>query len=311
MKKLRVAILAGGISSEREISLISGEMVFKNCPRDKYLPFLLDPKELLDKEKWSTFIKKLKRADVVFIALHGSMGEDGTIQGFLESLGIPYTGSGVLSSALAMDKVKTKQIFHFHNIPTPQWTLIEKEKPIPPLTFPSVIKPQKQGSSVGVTIVFSEAELSGALESAFKYDPVVIAEKYIEGRELSVPILEVEGAPTPLPVIEIIPNEGFYDYYHKYTPGVTKEVVPAPLKRETESRVKEVALAAYRALDCDNFARVDLRLDKQENPFVLEVNTIPGLTPLSLLPLSAQAMGISFSSLIDIILQNALRKGKK
>lgn len=306
--KLRVAILAGGVSSEREISLISGEMVFKNCPRDKYLPFLLDPKELLEESKWSSFIDKLKSADVAFIALHGELGEDGTIQGLLESLGIPHTGSGVLASALAMDKVKTKEILHFHNIPTPPWTTLEKSKPIPSLTYPLVIKPQRQGSSVGVAIVQTEEELLPALEKAFQYDPLAIAEIYIKGRELSVPILEIEGTPITLPVVEIIPNEGFYDYYHKYTPGATKELIPAPLEKETEEKVKEVALSAYKALGCSSFARVDLRLDEKENPFVLEVNTIPGLTPLSLFPLSAQAMGISFPQLIDIIIQNALKK---
>ncbi len=310
MNKTRVAILAGGISSEREISLLSGEMVLKNCPRDKYIPFLLDPKDLLEKEKWSDFIRELKSADVIFIALHGRMGEDGVIQGLLESLGIPYTGSSVLASALAMDKVKSKQIFYFYNIPTPPWRLLEKSKPIPPLTYPLVIKPQRQGSSVGVTIVLSEEELPHALNKAFQYDPLAIAENYIKGRELSVPILEIDDVPTTLPVVEIIPNEGFYDYYHKYTPGSTREIAPAPLKKETEKKVKEVALAAYKALGCANFARVDLKLDEEENPFVLEVNTIPGLTPLSLLPLSAQAMGISFSQLIDIIIQNALRKSR-
>lgn len=311
MEKIRVAILAGGVSSEREISLISGKTVFENFPKDKYLPFLLDPKDLLDEEKHSSFMNQLRSADVVFIALHGKMGEDGTIQGFLESLGIPYTGSGVLASALALDKVKSKQVFHYYNIPTPPWTLIEKSKPLPPLTYPLVVKPQGQGSSVGVTIVNSKEELPMALYNAFRYDPVAIAESYIKGRELSVPILEIEGTPTALPIVEIIPNEGFYDYYHKYTPGATREIVPAPLKRKTEKRVKEVALAAYRALGCRNFARVDLRLDEEEKPFVLEVNTIPGLTPLSLLPLSAQAMGIPFPQLIEIILQNTLSESRR
>jgi len=157
-----------------------------------------------------------------------------------------------------------------------------------------------------VTIVQSPQELSPALHNAFRYDPIAIGESYINGREISVPILENDGVPSALPVVEIIPNEGFYDYQHKYTPGATKEIVPAPLKKEREKIVKEVALAAYNVLGCRNFARVDLRLDEEENPFVLEVNTIPGLTPLSLLPLSAQAMGISFSQLIDIIIQNAL-----
>ncbi|MBC7327139.1 D-alanine--D-alanine ligase [bacterium] len=310
MRKLKVAILAGGISAEREVSLISGESVYQNCPRDKYTPYLLDPRDLLDEEKKLSFLKRLLEADVAFIALHGKMGEDGTIQGFLESLGIPYTGSGVLASALAIDKLRTKQIFHFYNIPTPPWVIIEKTKPIPSLSYPVVIKPQKQGSSVGVTIVKSEEELPSALELAFQYDPIVIGEKYIEGRELSVPILEMNGEPTALPIVEIIPDEGFYDYYHKYTPGVTKEVAPAPLESETEEKIKKLAISAFKALGCENFARVDLRLDSDDNPFILEINTIPGLTPLSLFPFSAKTMGISFPQLIDTIIQNALSTRK-
>jgi D-alanine-D-alanine ligase len=253
----------------------------------------------------------LKKVDVVFIALHGKYGEDGTIQGFLEILGIPYTGSDVLSSALAMDKLKSKQLFTLYEIPTPPWEIIEKDKALPKLEFPLVIKPQRQGSSIGVTIVQSEEELSEALQKAFQYDPIAIAEKYIKGRELSVPILDIDGSPSALPIVEIVPRGQFYDYYHKYTEGATQEIVPAPLEKTMEMKVKEIAISAYKALGCRNFARVDMRLSEDNEPFVLEVNTIPGLTPLSLLPLSAKAAGISFPQLIDIIIQNALRKKEK
>ncbi|MGB9876665.1 MAG: D-alanine--D-alanine ligase family protein [bacterium] len=307
MSKLRVAVLAGGISSEREISLLSGQMVIKHCPRDKYIPFHLDPREILEEGKLASFIRKLKKADVVFIALHGKLGEDGTIQGFLETLGIPYTGSDVLASALAMDKLKSKQLFASLNIPTPPWKVLEKDKPLPSLNFPVVVKPQSQGSSIGVTIVEREEELPKALEKAFQYDPVVIAEDFIRGREISVPILEIEGQAQALPVVEIVPKGQFYDYYHKYTEGATEEIVPAPLPMEVEKKVKEIALSAYKAIGCRNFARVDIRLNERNEPFVLEVNTIPGLTPLSLLPLSAKAAGISFPQLIDIIIQNSLK----
>jgi len=310
LSKIKVAVLAGGISSEREISLLSGEMVIKHCPRDKYIPFLLDPKELLEGKGLASFIKKLKKADVVFIALHGKYGEDGTIQGFLETLGIPYTGSDVLSSALAMDKLKSKQLFTFHKIPTPPWKIVEKDKPLPPLEFPIVIKPQREGSSIGVAIVQKEEELASALQKAFQYDPIAIAEKYIKGKELSVPILDRNGIPSALPIVEILPKGQFYDYFHKYTEGATEEVVPAPLEKAVEMKVKEVALLAYKALGCRNFARVDIRLSEDNEPFVLEVNTIPGLTPLSLFPLSAKAAGISFTQLIDIIIQNAMRRNE-
>jgi D-alanine-D-alanine ligase len=309
--KLKVAVLAGGISSERDISLLSGEMVIKHCPKDKYIPFHLDPKEILEGRDFASFVNKLKKVDVVFIALHGKYGEDGTIQGFLEILGIPYTGSDVLSSALAMDKLKSKQLFTLYEIPTPPWEIIEKDKALPKLEFPLVIKPQRQGSSIGVTIVQSEEELSEALQKAFQYDPIAIAEKYIKGRELSVPILDIDGSPSALPIVEIVPRGQFYDYYHKYTEGATQEIVPAPLEKTMEMKVKEIAISAYKALGCRNFARVDMRLSEDNEPFVLEVNTIPGLTPLSLLPLSAKAAGISFPQLIDIIIQNALRKKEK
>jgi len=309
--KLKVAVLAGGISAEREISLLSGEMVIKHCPRDKYIPFHLDPKEIFEGKNLASFLNKLKKADVVFIALHGKFGEDGTIQGFLEILGIPYTGSDVLSSALAMDKLKSKQLFTFYNIPTPPWQIVEKDKPLPRLKLPVVIKPQREGSSIGVTIVQTEEELSEALQRAYQYDPIAIAEDYIRGRELSVPILDIDSRPTTLPIVEIVPKGKFYDYYHKYTEGATEEIVPAPLEKSVELKVREIALSAYKALGCRNFARVDMRLSEDNEPFVLEVNTIPGLTPLSLLPLSARAAGISFSRLIDIIIQNALMKMEK
>lgn len=301
----------GGVSSEREISLLSGEMVRKHCPRDKYITFPLDPQDLLEESKAKRFLSRLLTADVAFIALHGPLGEDGTIQGLLEALGIPYTGSGVLASALALDKVKSKEIFAFHNIPTPPWMVLSAQDPLPSLSYPVVVKPQRQGSSVGVSIVETPEQLPLALQTAFRYDPYCIIEKYIEGREISTPILEIDGEPKVLPIVEIIPKEGFYDYYHKYTENATQEIVPAPLEEEVKKEVEKVSLSAYNALGCSGFARVDLRLDRNGSPFVLEVNTIPGLTPLSLLPLSAKSAGISFSQLIDIIIQNALRKRRK
>ncbi len=311
MAKLRVAVLMGGVSSEREISLLSGQMVRKHCPRDKYITFPLDPKDLLDKSRAKRFLSRLLTADVAFIALHGPLGEDGTIQGLLEVLGIPYTGSGVLASALALDKVKSKEIFTFHNIPTPPWVVLSSQDPLPSLSYPVVVKPQRQGSSVGVSIVETPEQLPLALQTALRYDPLCIVEKYIEGREISTPILEIDGEPKALPIVEIIPKEGFYDYYHKYTENATQEIVPAPLEEEVKKEVEKVSLSAYNALGCSGFARVDLRLDQNGSPFVLEVNTIPGLTPLSLLPLSAKSAGISFPQLVDIIIQNALSKRRK
>ncbi len=301
-------MLLGGPSSEREVSLKTGRAVASALRRQG-----LDVVEIDVGEDLSRLVDQLKevRPHVVFIALHGTFGEDGVIQGVLEYLGLPYTGSGVLASALAMDKVASKRLFSYHGIPVPRYTIFRKEgwtlpgeTPLEELSYPLVVKPAAEGSTIGVSIVKEEEDLEGALKEAYKYGDTVLVEEFIEGREITVGILGEE----PLPVIEIIPETGFYDYRAKYTPGLTRYEVPAKLPRETAIMVQDMALLAHRALGCRDVSRVDFRLAEDGTPYILEVNAIPGMTETSLLPKAAAAAGISFEELVLRILESALKK---
>ena len=301
-------MLLGGPSSEREVSLKTGRAVASALRRQG-----LDVVEIDVGEDLSRLVDQLKevRPHVVFIALHGTFGEDGVIQGVLEYLGLPYTGSGVLASALAMDKVASKRLFSYHGIPVPRYTIFRKEgwtlpgeTPLEELSYPLVVKPVAEGSTIGVSIVKEEEELDGALKEAYKYGDTVLVEEFVEGREITVGILGEE----PLPVIEIIPETGFYDYRAKYTPGLTRYEVPAKLPRETAIMVQDMALLAHRALGCRDVSRVDFRLAEDGTPYILEVNAIPGMTETSLLPKAAAAAGISFEELVLRILESALKK---
>ncbi|RLD95553.1 MAG: D-alanine--D-alanine ligase [Aquificota bacterium] len=308
MEKMRIALLLGGPSSEREVSLKTGGAV-ASALRKKGL----DVVELDVGEDLSKLVEDLKRVEpqVVFIALHGAFGEDGVIQGVLEYLGLSYTGSGVLASALAMDKLASKRLFSYHGIPVPRYTIFRREGwtlpgevPLEELSYPLVVKPAAEGSTIGVSIVDKEEVLEAALRKAYKYGDTVLVEEYIEGREITVGILGDE----PLPVIEIIPETGFYDYRAKYTPGLTRYEVPAKLPRDMALMVQDMALLAHRALGCKDVSRVDFRLSEDGTPYVLEVNTIPGMTETSLLPKAAAAAGISFEELVLRILESALKK---
>ncbi len=301
-------MLLGGPSSEREVSLKTGRAVASALRRQG-----LDVVEIDVGEDLSRLVDQLKevRPHVVFIALHGTFGEDGVIQGVLEYLGLPYTGSGVLASALAMDKVASKRLFSYHGIPVPRYTIFRKEgwtlpgeTPLEELSYPLVVKPAAEGSTIGVSIVKEEEDLEGALKEAYKYGDTVLVEEFVEGREITVGILGEE----PLPVIEIIPETGFYDYRAKYTPGLTRYEVPAKLPRETAIMVQDMALLAHRALGCRDVSRVDFRLAEDGTPYILEVNAIPGMTETSLLPKAAAAAGISFEELVLRILESALKK---
>ncbi len=306
--KMRIALLLGGPSSEREVSLKTGRAI-SSALKGKGL----DVVEIDVGEDLSRLVEDLERVapQVVFIALHGAFGEDGVIQGVLEYMGLPYTGSGVLASALAMDKVASKRLFSYHGIPVPRYTIFRKEgwtlpgeTPLEKLSYPLVVKPAAEGSTIGVSIVKEEGDLEGALEEAYKYGDTVLVEEFIEGREITVGILGDE----PLPVVEIIPETGFYDYRAKYTPGLTRYEVPARLSRETTVMVQDMALLAHRALGCQDVSRVDFRLAQDGTPYILEVNTIPGMTETSLLPKAARAAGISFEELVLRILESALKK---
>ena len=308
-KKLHIALLLGGTSSERKVSLKTGEQIFKYLDRKKYFVKKYDPK--FDLEKIS---KKSKEIDLAFLALHGKVGEDGTIQKWLESNNIFYTGSGVKASSLAMDKIASKKIFLKNKILTPEFKVLKKfgKNPRDPSVVPissgllqddihslRVIKPSDSGSSVGVSIVKKQSQIKPALKKAFKESEKVIVEKFINGLELSVPILGDKA----LPVIEIIPKTEFFDYQAKYIPAFCKEIVPARISSILTKKAQEIALKAHQSLFCRGYSRVDMILDKQGRIWVLEVNTLPGLTANSLVPKSAKAAGIEFQALLDEIIK--------
>ncbi len=295
----------GGWSAEREISLMTGKAVLQALKEEEYKVIGIDLDE--------NIVEKLKkyRIDFVFLALHGPIGEDGRIQGLLEILGIPYTGSGTLASALAMNKIYAKQIFSQAGIPTPKWTVLPSlhvtRYTLHGLNFPLVVKPAAQGSAIGVSIVKKKEGLSSAIKKAKKLDKEVLIEEYIPGKEITVGIL---GEKT-LPVIEIIPKTIFYDYQAKYAPGGSEHLIPARLEKRVAERTARIALAAHQALGCRAYSRVDLRVDGKGQPWVLEINTIPGMTKRSLLPDAARAMGISFNQLVLKIIEYSLVTQKR
>ena len=258
----------------------------------------------------------LKKFDVAFLALHGKYGEDGTIQGFLELLKIPYTGSGVLASAIAMDKVYSKKIFEFENIPTPPYLVFDlnnkgqkdeiAEKADRSLGYPLIVKPNRGGSSIGVSIVQNPHNLVHAIKEAGKHDGKVLIEKFIRGKQLTVSIIGRD--PQALPIIEIRPKSGFYDYQSKYTPGFTEYIVPAPLEKDLAEQVCSFAIKCHNALGCSVISRVDFMHGNDGSINILEVNTIPGMTPTSLVPKAAAICGISYEMLTEIILNCASLK---
>lgn len=298
-KNTVVGVLMGGRSAEREVSLRTGTAILGALERRGHRVIGIDAG--LDLPK----ILARRQVSVAFIALHGRGGEDGTVQGLLESLGIPYTGSGVLASALAMDKKQSKLIFSACGLPTPRFEVFTREdrgrRQLARLSPPVVVKPVCEGSSVGMSIVDSAARLAPALARAFRYDPEVIVEAYVPGRDLTVGVLCGEV----LPVVEMRPRGGFYSYSAKYKKGKTEYLVPAPLTARQAARTQELALAAHLALGCRGASRVDFRLDERGRPLLLEVNTIPGMTETSLLPKAAGAAGIGFDQLVARILADA------
>jgi len=301
LKNICIGILEGGISEEREISFLSGEQVYYSLKKANINSVRLDI--YTDDEEIVRKMIQESRIDVAFVALHGRFGEDGQIQKILEDLNIPYTGSDPHASFLAMNKIASKRIFLEKNIPTPPFYFLENKKKVKiNFKFPVVVKPYFSGSSIGVSIVRREEELEKALEGAFRWSEKVIVEKYIEGRELTVGILEEKA----LGVVEIKYKDDFFNFHTKYGEEKTQIFAPAQLEESVYKKVQMIALSAHKALGCRDFSRVDIRLDKNGNPFVLEVNSIPGLTSHSLLPLSAKCCGISFDELIKRMIMLAL-----
>lgn len=301
----RIGVLAGGPSSERDISLRSGKAVHSALLSQGFDAVLLDIKDDIRDVIADNMI------DVAFIALHGKFGEDGTVQKMLEDANIPYTGSDVVASRLALDKIASKEIFIKNNIPVPAYTVFEKNHYLADvadkLGYPLVVKPQFEGSSIGLSVVREKKFLNDALDKAFQYGDKLLLEQYIEGRELTVGILENRA----LPVIEIVTRDKVYDYEAKYKNADTKYLVPADIDRDAYEKASLLGAMAHKALGCNSFSRVDIIMTDDGRMFVLEVNTIPGMTERSLLPKAAAAIGLRFGDLCVKILENALSRAGK
>ncbi len=329
--RLRVAVLTGGASAEREVCLMSGRKVFAALDPERFQATMIDL-AAVTRARAGELARLLfapageaelgagtapeapapdARPDVVFIALHGGAGENGSVQAVLDLLDIPYTGSGVLASAMALHKPIAKKLFEREGIPTPRWITVRPEEEAAErrageVGLPCVVKPAAEGSSLGVTIVREEAQLRPALEEAWRFGREALVEEYIAGVEISAPVLGNED-PEVLPIIEIAPGEQyeFYDYQAKYTPGATEEIIPARIGEEQAARAREVTLAAHRALGCRGMSRVDMIVGEDE-VYALELQTIPGLTETSLLPRAAEAAGIPFPRLVERLIELAL-----
>ncbi|HHV72716.1 MAG TPA: D-alanine--D-alanine ligase [Clostridia bacterium] len=307
----KIAVLLGGKSAEREVSLKTGEAIFKALINNGYRAEKIDTAE--------NFIQQLEKGnyDLAFLALHGRYGEDGTIQGLLETIGMPYTGSGVLSSAICMNKIITKKLLRAEGIPTAkfcsfslsdykrQGSAVLEQQILKELNMPFVVKPANEGSTIGLTVVNRPTQLKEGLELAFLHDNQVIAEEFIKGVEVTAGIIG-NSDPLVLPLVEIVPKKGIYDYESKYTKGMTEYIVPARLPQDFYESAQQVARKAYLALGCRGAARIDLIVAGDGTPFVLEANTIPGMTETSLLPKAAKAAGIEFDALIEQMVRLAL-----
>ncbi len=300
MSSKKIALISGGLGAERDVSLVTGRAFAKALDELKY--------SYTELEAGPDLPGRLQtlRPDVALLALHGKYGEDGTVQGVCEYLKIPYSGSGVMASSVAMNKYYSKQIFKFHEIPTPRFQMFfsERHQPdrfLPDLGWPVVVKPSREGSTVGISIAKSQSELPAALKLAMKYDREILIEEFIPGQEITVAVLQ-DRALTP---VEIAPKQGFYDYKNKYTAGNTDYILPPNMPKDVIETCKDLALRTHRALQCRVYSRVDFRLNEDLTPYVLEVNTLPGCTPTSLLPKAAAHDGISFAELIRILVEKA------
>jgi len=311
-QKPRVAVVCGGPAAEAEVSRVSGRGV-----ADALLA-TYENVVTLELDEAITERLKAEHIDVVFPILHGPPGEDGTFQGLLEIVGIPYVGSGVLASACAMDKIVAKQIFRANGLPLAKDIVVQRSEGasraasriLDLLGTDVVVKPSSQGSALGVLFGRDVPDLEGALENAFSYDDRVLVEERVEGREITVAILEREGIEA-LPVIEVrTPPGSWYDYEHRYTPGLSEHIIPAPLHEEQCRRTQQIAKLAHESLCCRDLSRVDFVVPEGGEPIVLEVNTLPGMTPTSLYPDAARAAGVSFETLVAYLIERALSRSK-
>jgi D-alanine-D-alanine ligase len=340
--KPKILILAGGDSEERAVSLASAKAITESLIRLGYMVKAIDSasgqsllgedgRYLYDKDTASISTIALKEkgsmaltrsinseeygdVDVVFLALHGGMGEDGTIQALLDLAGKKYTGSGILASAIAMNKAFAKSLVKKENIPTPDWILLKSRNlPMSPadlieikgrFSFPVIVKPNDSGSTVGLTLVKRESDLEAALKEAAEVSKEILVEKYIKGREITSAIL----CGRSLPLVEIIPTNELYDYQCKYTKGKSQYICPAQIPSDVADKIRDMAARAYQVMGCEGLCRADFILEEPDSPFFLEVNTLPGMTELSLAPMAAREAGIDFDHLIEKIIYSAMEK---
>lgn len=339
---MNIVVLSGGLSNERDVSLSSGSQIANALIKNGHRVLLLDlylglkevitfeeaykvygetvydykvPKiapnleKLIDKnngrrsEIGENVISICKSADIVFLGLHGGIGENGKLQAIFDLHNIKYTGSGYKGSLLAMDKIVSKEIMTVNNILTPEWSIIDSENNNT-LMAPAVVKPNDNGSSIGVKVAENQDELKDAIDVAKQYSNTVLVEQKIEGREFSVGVLGEEV----LPIIELIPKEGFYDYSNKYQPGATEEITPADISSENTKRMQDIALNIFEKLGLEVYGRVDFIMDSNENIYCIEANSLPGMTPTSLLPQEAEANGINYEQLCEKIVEYSLSK---
>lgn len=307
--KMKLALIAGGKSGERDVSLAGAKGVVAALNKEKYEVVQYDP--ACDLAKLAQDAQNLHAA---FILLHGPLGEDGSMQGFLDLLDLPYQGSGVLGSALAMDKNLAKMMYRQAGLPVAEWLMVRagdagKEEVVAELGFPLVIKPVRQGSSLGMSIAFKQADLVEGLNKAFAFDDEVMVERYVRGREITCGVIGNDELQA-LPLVEIIPGEDhpFFDYEAKYKPGASREICPADLSPELTALAQDYGIRAHQALHLRGYSRTDMILSDEGEIYVIETNTIPGMTPTSLLPQAAQAAGFSFSELLDRLIELAVER---
>ena len=308
---MRIAVLYGGTSKEREVSLSTGEGMIKALRHLGHDVVAID----FNPAKLTQHINDLENVDFVLIGVHGKQGEDGRVQGFLELLDLPYLGSGVLASSLAMDKSRAKQIFANEGLPIARSQTFSKKMNIKEIyqtvietfDYPFVIKPNQEGSTLGLTFVHQQEEVEKALHLAFSHDDQLIVEDFVEGRELTVSVFGDQGEEEALPIIEIIPKNKYYDYEAKYSEGGSQHIVPANIAESLTNRIQSLAVKAHQALGCESYSRVDFILNNQGEPIILEVNTLPGMTPTSLYPDAAAAIGLSYEDMLEKLVRLAMK----
>jgi len=314
LTRARVGVLMGGQSAERDVSLRTGEAVYNALLRRGYDAVTIDVGPSLYKDLLDCEVK------IAFLALHGPGGEDGSIQGFLECLRIPYTGSGIRASAIGMHKEVTKTLLAVHDIPVPAGLVATTGEPLScakalrsaKLQLPVVVKPASQGSTIGVTIVRKPSQWKEALTLAHRYDDEAMIEGYIPGHEVTVGVVTgKDGRVKAFPAVEIVAPGGFYDFSAKYQKGRTQYLCPAPLTAETAREIRDAAIRTYEVLGCEGAARIDFRITPKGKAYVLEINTVPGMTETSLLPMAAARAGLSYDQLTELILQSALARSER